>query len=107
MSITEVKVAGAQNALEDEASFEKLIEEYLQQEAIREGEIYSGKVLDIGKDFVTVDIGYKSEGQIPVEEFRGPDNQLSIEVGSSVDVYLERRENESGLVELTKRRLTS
>lgn len=102
MSISEVQVAGAQNAHDDEANFEKLIEEYLQQEAISEGEIYSGKVLDIGKDFVTVDIGYKSEGQIPVEEFRTPDNQLSIEVGSSVDVYLERRENESGLVELSK-----
>ena len=102
LSISEVQVGGAQSEHDDEASFEQLIEAYLQQEAIREGEIYSGKVLDIGKDFVTVDIGYKSEGQIPVDEFRSADGQLAIEVGSSIDVYLERRENESGLVELSK-----
>lgn len=88
--------------LDDEASFEKLIEEYLQSEAIREGEIYSGKVLEIGKDFVTVDIGYKSEGQIARDEFVGPDGDIAITVGDSIDVYLERRENESGLVELSK-----
>ncbi|MEC8025789.1 MAG: 30S ribosomal protein S1 [Myxococcota bacterium] len=102
MSISEAQVDNALVQGDDEANFEQLIEAYLQQEAIREGEIYSGKVLDIGKDFVTVDIGYKSEGQISVDEFRSPDGQLHIEVGSSIDVYLERRENESGLVELSK-----
>ena len=104
MSITDAQMgAGVQlPELDDEASFEKLIEEYLKTETIREGEIYQGKVLDISKDFVTVDIGYKSEGQIPLDEFVGPDGKVGIEVGSEIDVYLERRENDSGLVELSK-----
>ena len=84
--------------LDDEENFEKLIEEYLRTETICEGEIYKGKILNIGKDFVTVDIGYKSEGQISRDEFVGPDGALAIEVGGEIDVYLERRENDSGLV---------
>ena len=99
--MTDVETA-ASPAMDDEAIFERLIEEYLQSETIREGEIYSGKVLEIGKDYVTVDIGYKSEGQIAVNEFIGPDGGLLIEVGSNVDVFLESRENDSGLVELSK-----
>ena len=51
---------------------------------------------------MTVDIGYKSEGQIPIEEFvRGVD-QLNIAAGDIVDVYLESQENEHGQVELSK-----
>jgi small subunit ribosomal protein S1 len=88
--------------LEDNEDFEKLIEEYLRTESIREGEIYLGKVLEVGKDYVTIDIGYKSEGQISIDEFIGPDGEKSIEVGSEVDVYLESRENENGLVVLSK-----
>ncbi len=102
--MTNLDVAGKVKLpeLDDDATFEKLIEEYLQSETIREGEIYVGKVLEIGKDFVTVDIGYKSEGQIHRDEFVGPDGVLGIEVGSEIDVYLESRENDSGLVELSK-----
>ncbi len=88
--------------LDDAEDFEKLIEEYLRSESIIEGEIYNGKILEIGKDFVTVDIGYKSEGHIRIDEFIGPDGKLTIEQGSVIDVYLERRENEHGLVELSK-----
>ena len=103
--MTEVHVAqghAKQPSMDDEANFEQLIEEYLRTENIREGEIYRGRILDIGKDYVTVDIGYKSEGQIPVGEFIGPDGKLIISVGAEIDVYLESRENENGLVELSK-----
>ena len=82
--------------------FGKMLDDFLQSEAIREGEIYSGRVLEIGKDFVTVDIGYKSEGQIPLDEFIQPDGSIGVKVGDKIDVYLERRENENGLVELSK-----
>ena len=88
--------------LDDDANFEQLIEQYLQAEAIREGEIYNGRVLEITKDYVTVDIGYKSEGQISLDEFVGPDGKASIKVGDVIDVFLERRENDNGLVELSK-----
>jgi small subunit ribosomal protein S1 len=102
MSSVDVLSSNKLAELDDEATFAKLIEEYLQSDSIREGEIYLGKVLEIGKDFVTVDIGYKSEGQINRDEFVGPDGSIGIEVGSEIDVYLESRENESGLVELSK-----
>ncbi|MBT9556184.1 MAG: 30S ribosomal protein S1 [Myxococcales bacterium] len=86
----------------DAEDFGKLLEDFLQSDAIREGEIYTGKVLEVGKDFVTVDIGYKSEGQIPLDEFIGADGQVGVNVGDKIDVYLERRENDNGLVELSK-----
>ena len=88
--------------LDDAMNFEALIEEYFRKENIREGEIFKGRIQHIGKDYVTVDIGYKSEGQIAIHEFVGPDGKLTVQVGQDVDVYLEARENEDGLVELSK-----
>lgn len=69
---------------------------------ILEGEIVKGKVLDIGTDSVIVDIGYKSEGSIPIKEFLDPQGQLIIETGDVVEVYLESKEDSEGLIVLSR-----
>lgn len=86
-----------------EGSFEKMFLESLSNEKnYKVGEIVPGKVIKVGKDFVTVDIGFKSEGQIPVSEFRTPEGKIGIAEGDKLDVFLENTENENGLVMLSK-----
>ena len=68
----------------------------------REGSIVKGRVLEIRPREVLVDIGYKSEGVIPLAEF---DNIDILEVGDEVDVLLERFENDEGMVVLSKEKV--
>src|SRR2546430_17162942 len=65
----------------------------------REGSIIKGQILEVRPREVLVDVGYKSEGVIPLSEFEDPD---SLQVGDEVDVLLERLENEEGMVVLSK-----
>ena len=66
---------------------------------IDEGQIVSGVVLAIEDREVLVDVGFKSEGSIPVDEFGGPEN---VAIGDSVDVFLESIENQDGQIVLSK-----
>jgi small subunit ribosomal protein S1 len=65
----------------------------------REGSIVKGRILEVRPREVLVDVGYKSEGVIPLTEF---DDVESLEVGDEVDVLLERLENDEGMVVLSK-----
>jgi small subunit ribosomal protein S1 len=64
-----------------------------------EGQIVRGTVTGIRENEVIVDVGFKSEGTIPLAEFRSVDN---LAVGDQFDVYLEKLENQEGLVVLSK-----
>lgn len=77
---------------------EQLYEESLKH--IQEGEIVRGRVVMIGRDSVLVDVGYKSEGVIDLDEF--PDRGRDLQVGEEVDVLLEQREDSDGQVILSK-----
>ena len=65
----------------------------------KEGSIVRGRILEIRPREVLVDIGYKSEGVIPVSEF---DDMNEVEVGDEVEVLLEKLENEDGMIVLSK-----
>src|SRR3954454_21568931 len=65
----------------------------------REGSIIKGQILEVRPREVLVDVGYKSEGVIPLNEFEDPE---SLQVGDEVDVLLERLENGEGMVVLSK-----
>ena len=67
-----------------------------------EGDIVKGTILEIRDDVVLVDIGYKSEGLIPLREFRTPSGEITAKVGDTVDVYLEQREDSDGLIVLSR-----
>jgi small subunit ribosomal protein S1 len=86
----------------EEDSFAALFEESLKNEEIKEGEIVHGTVIQVTKDYVVVDIGYKSEGQVPLSEFVGPDGTVSVKPNDRIEVLLESRENENGLCVLSK-----
>ena len=66
---------------------------------IVEGEIVKGTVLAIDEDNVVIDIGFKSEGVVPVAEFG---DASEIEVGQEVEVYLENVEDQEGQIVLSK-----
>ncbi|WP_437722294.1 30S ribosomal protein S1 [Sorangium sp. So ce861] len=68
----------------------------------REGEIISGTVVAVNRDSVVVDIGGKSEGVIALREFADAAGQAAVKAGDKVDVYIESRENDDGLVTLSK-----
>jgi small subunit ribosomal protein S1 len=67
-----------------------------------EGDIVKGTILEVREDVVLVDIGYKSEGLIPLREFRTPSGETTAKVGDVVDVYLEQREDTDGLIVLSR-----
>ena len=80
--------------------FQTLYEESLK--TLEEGQILRGIVVDITPDHVTVDVGYKSEGQIPMQEFLKRDKKVDVKIGDRIDVLLERKESEEGLLTLSK-----
>ena len=65
-----------------------------------EGEVVRGRVVHVGTGEVLVDVGYKSEGAIPIEEFHRAGKLPA--VGDEIDVYLEAKEDSEGLIVLSK-----
>ncbi|MDH5752028.1 MAG: 30S ribosomal protein S1 [Deltaproteobacteria bacterium] len=86
--------------IEDDVDFEKLFDEEMR--SFDEHQIVTGKIIEMQKDFITVDIGYKSEGQIPSEEFRDENGVITVKEGDEVEVYLEATEDSDGVVVLSK-----
>ena len=80
--------------------FQTLYEESLK--TLEEGQILRGIVVDITPDHVTVDVGYKSEGQIPMQEFLKRDKKVDVKIGDRIDVLLEKKESEEGILTLSK-----
>ncbi|HDZ91090.1 MAG: 30S ribosomal protein S1 [Deltaproteobacteria bacterium] len=78
----------------------RLYEESLK--SIKEGEVVPGEIVQIDKEYVLVDIGYKSEGQIPIREFLDGEGNLAAQVGDKIEVLLERREDDEGIIRLSK-----
>ena len=71
---------------------------------IKPGEVVRGHVVQVTRDYVTVDIGYKSEGQIPIQEFLGRDGNVEVAPGDEVDVYFDSSEGENGGIALSRSR---
>jgi small subunit ribosomal protein S1 len=86
--------------VDEEFDFDSKLSESL--ESINESEIVKGTVTKITKDFVTVDFGYKSEGQIPTPEFFNTEGELTVQEGETTEIYLERKEDENGQVVVSK-----
>jgi len=99
-AVGEEPVSKTENKKMDEADIAKLYEESL--ERLKEDEIVKGTIIQITKDYALVDVGGKSEGQISIGEFTNEDGQVEIKPGDEVDVYIEKSENENGLVVLSK-----
>ena len=71
--------------------------------AFTEGEVVKGTVIDVNRDEIMVDIGFKSEGYIPTSEFAiGAEGLPSVSSGDQIDVYIVRREDAEGQIVLSK-----
>src|SRR6201989_2433700 len=84
------------------AMFEAQMKERGGDGVLKEGELVKGTVVQVTKDYAVVDIGYKSEGQIPISEFTNPRGEVTVKDGDPVEVLLESRENDTGMVVLSK-----
>jgi len=99
----EAAAAPAPQPKGEPASFADVYEKLTTRlDSLREGDIVAGSVIKVGKDSVVVDIGYKSEGVIPIDEFVDASGTIDVSAGDQVDVLVEAKENENGLILLSK-----
>lgn len=84
------------------AEFENLFEASIKERDFKPGDVVKGTVVEVQTDYVLVDINYKSEGLIPINEFRVVDGVREVKPGDEVEVYIDRVENENGMVVLSK-----
>jgi small subunit ribosomal protein S1 len=94
--------ARTQPSQDAEEDFGALLQQSIEKKKVEVGEVVTGTVIAIGQTSVTVDIGYKSEGEVPLEEFRQPDGTYNVKVGDTIKVYFDGAEDEEGLVLLSK-----
>ena len=94
-----------QDLYDDEYSddqYEQMLELYEgTMSQIAEGEIVKSKILRITDNAVILDVGFKSEGSVPLDEFKDPQN---LQVGDEVEVFLEHLEDQEGAVVLSKKK---
>jgi small subunit ribosomal protein S1 len=79
--------------------FEDLFEQSLR--TFQEGEVLEGTVVRVDKESVMIDVGYKSEGLIPIREFRDEEGKITVSAGDTVEVLLERWDPEEGMLRLS------
>jgi small subunit ribosomal protein S1 len=82
--------------------FETLFEESLR--TVKPGGVVKGRVVGITATHVLIDVGYKSEGQIPIQEFTDRQGNVQVKVGDDVDVYFDSSEGEGGGIVLSRQR---
>lgn len=89
--------------LSDDLDYEDLAAAYDSSfKNLSEGEVISGKVIKVTASHVLVDVGFKSEGAVPLSEFREGAGVISVKPGDSVDVLLENSETLDGGVVLSR-----
>ena len=84
--------------------FEKLFNEVHADDETFIGRVVEGKVVEVGSDFALVDVGLKSEGRIPLREFGTKGADTEVQIGDTIDVYVERIENAQGEAVLSRDR---
>ncbi len=92
------------NGANGDGSFQKLYEESLKKADFKVGDVVKGCVTAVEDDYVLVDINYKSEGRVAKSEFRLVEGKGIVEVGQTLDVYIDCVEDENGMLVLSKNR---
>ncbi|HVP06371.1 MAG TPA: 30S ribosomal protein S1 [Candidatus Acidoferrum sp.] len=100
--VAAVKITDVSGVVYDKAEYDAMVEMYDSTiKDIKEGEIVRGRILGVTMSDVIVDVGFKSEGIIPIGEFPPP---MNIKVGDPIDVYLEQIEDSNGALILSKQK---
>ncbi|RLC26671.1 MAG: 30S ribosomal protein S1 [Deltaproteobacteria bacterium] len=104
----EVDLAKADNNTSEDvqntsAGMENLMDMYEESfKRFAEGEVVTGRIISVDKDYVLVDIGYKSEGQIRINEFKDEKGEIHVNMGDDVEVMVEFWDEEEERVILSK-----
>ncbi len=77
-------------------SFADLLDQSFQEMTSIEGSVVSGTVLSVEKEMILIDVGLKCEGRVPLREFGNNEDEININVGDTVEVYIERLEDING-----------
>jgi len=94
-----MKIEGIAEGLMSKEELEKLYEETFR--TVKEGTVIKGTIMKIGHEGVMVDVGYKSEGIVPITEFS--EKELAeLKIGDEIEIYLEDKEDEEGNIVLSK-----
>ena len=83
-------------------NFASLLAESFAENTAIEGSVVKGSVVGVSDDYVTIDVGLKSEGRVPLKEFAAPGQDAEIQVGDTVEVYVERMEDREGAAMLSR-----
>lgn len=81
---------------EDSKEFAALLQESLKNQQRFTGSVVNGTIVALTNDFAIVDVGLKSEGRIPLQEFSRPGEDAELRIGDNVEVYVERMEDRNG-----------
>jgi small subunit ribosomal protein S1 len=84
------------------SEFEAMFEESLR--TVKPGGVVKGRVVGVTSTHVLIDVGYKSEGQIPIQEFTDREGHVQVKVGDDVDVFFDSSEGEGGGIVLSRQR---
>ncbi len=100
--IQAMRITDVAGVVYDADEYQQMVEMYdATIKDIKEGEVVAGTVIGVSRDDVIVDVGFKSEGIIPMNEFTQP---LNIAVGDEIEVYLEQIEDAHGQLILSKQK---
>ncbi|MBU4263630.1 MAG: 30S ribosomal protein S1 [Proteobacteria bacterium] len=94
--VTETKQHDDYQAIEEGMSFAELFNDE-QLTVANVGDVVQGTIIDVSDNFAVIDIGDKSESEIPLSEFKNEGVDVEVKVGDIFDVYVEKREAEGGL----------
>ncbi len=84
------------------SEYDDLLSNAFKDTNIKEKSIISGTIVSIENDIVTIDVGLKSEGRIPINEFSRPGHKAEINVGDKTEVYIENLDNSNGETSLSR-----
>jgi hypothetical protein len=83
-------------------SFAQLFEQSIANQRIRSGMILTGLVVEVGEDMVIVNVGLKSEANIPLEQFKNERGEVEVKAGDSIEVALDAMEDGTGETRLSR-----
>ncbi|HWR82432.1 MAG TPA: 30S ribosomal protein S1 [Candidatus Deferrimicrobium sp.] len=102
MDVGKVRITDVAGVVYEPEEYQAMVQMYDSTiKAIKEGEVVAGRVVGVTRDDIIVDVGFKSEGIIPIDEF-GP--TPNVKVGDPLDVYLEEIEDANGQLILSKQK---
>ncbi len=87
-----------------ESNFAEMLNDYLDPDfgEIEEQTIVQGEVVRIDDNYILIDVGFKSEGQVPLSEFQDSDGNITVAVGDKVDVFVASKNEEDGIINLSR-----